>query len=49
MKFFYIVKPEDTMLSICERFNIDPKKVIERNNIKENYQLKAGDCIEIPT
>ena len=48
MKFFYIVKPNDTLLTICEQFKIEPSKLIEINHL-ENYELKKGDCIEIPS
>ena len=48
MRFMYIVKPNDTLLSISEQFEINTSDLISFNNL-DDYKIKAGDCLEIPS
>ena len=48
MKFLYIVQPNDTVLSIAEKFKVDPAKLIKENNI-EDGKLVKGNMIKIPS
>ena len=47
MKFLYIVQLNDTILSISEKFKIDPKKLIKENNIQDEKLVK-GSMLKIP-
>ena len=48
MKCIYIIQPNDTILSIAEQFEVEPSKLIEMNHL-QNYKIKRGDAIEIPS
>ena len=48
MKFFYIVQLNDTILSISEKFKVNPEKLIKENNIKDGKLVK-GSMIKIPS
>ena len=48
MKFLYIVQPNDTVLSISEKFKVEPNKIIKINNIKDGKLIK-GSMIKIPS
>lgn len=48
MKFLYIVQLNDTILSISEKFKIDPKKLIKENNIQDGKLIK-GSMLKIPS
>ena len=44
-KFFYRVQIDDTILSICQRFNCSMGKVISTNQLKS--EVRAGDVLLI--
>lgn len=48
MKCFYLVKPNDTILSICEKFGVEPNELMKMNHM-QNYNIKRGDFLEIPS
>ena len=48
MKFLYIVQLNDTILSISEKFKVNPEKLIKENNIKDGKLVK-GSMIKIPS
>lgn len=48
MKIFYIVQPNDTVLSIAEKFKVDPGKLINENNIEDGKLIK-GNMLKIPS
>ncbi len=45
----YLVKTGDTILSIAKYYNIPASVIISANNLKEPYNIKEGDVLNIPT
>lgn len=45
----YLVKTGDTILSIAKYYNIPASIIISANNLKEPYNIKEGDVLNIPT
>lgn len=45
----YLVKNGDTILSIAKYYNIPASIIISANNLKEPYNIKEGDILNIPT
>ena len=44
----YIVKPTDNLKTISGKFNIDPRKLMELNNLYYESDLRAGMDIIVP-
>lgn len=44
----YVAKNKDTVDSVAQRFGVSPQTIIDRNNLKPPYTLKAGQTIAIP-
>ena len=44
----YVVKNKDTVDSVAQRFGVSSQTIIDRNNLKPPYALKAGQTIAIP-
>ena len=44
----YIVKPTDNLKTISDKFNIDPRKLMEINNLYYESDLRAGMDLIIP-
>ncbi|MBN9487567.1 MAG: M23 family metallopeptidase [Alphaproteobacteria bacterium] len=44
----YVVKNKDTVDGVAQRFGVSPQTIIDRNNLKPPYALKAGQTIAIP-
>ena len=43
----YIVMERDTVDGVANRFGVSPQSIIERNNLKPPYQLRAGQQLDI--
>ena len=44
----YVAKNKDTVDGVAQRFGVSPQTIIDRNNLKPPYALKAGQTIAIP-
>jgi LysM repeat protein len=44
----YLVKPGDTLISIANKFGLDPKAVASFNHITANTMIRAGKKIKLP-
>ena len=44
----YTVKGKDTLLSIAEKFNLDPKKLVRFNSIKSANEIRMGKVLKLP-
>ncbi len=44
----YVVKNKDTVDGIARRFSVSPQTIIDRNNLKPPYTLRAGQTIAVP-
>ena len=44
----YVVKNKDTVDGVAQRFGVSSQTIIDRNNLKPPYALKAGQTIAIP-
>jgi len=44
----YKVEDGDTLISISRKFNLEPKEVVEFNDIKSNTRISTGKTIKLP-
>lgn len=44
----YIVGPRETLYTIARRFQVSVAQIVERNNLKNNTDIKSGQTIYIP-
>ncbi len=48
ISFIYVVKKGDSLESLCEKFDVNPKLIISVNRLKPPYFIKPGSQIFIP-
>lgn len=44
----YVVKDKDTVESLSQRYGVSSQTIIDRNNLKQPYTLKAGQTLQMP-
>ena len=44
-KFFYRVDKDETLISVCNKFNLPPLKIIKLNNLKK--EIEQGDLLYV--
>jgi len=44
----YVVKDKDTVEGLSQRYGVSSQTIIDRNNLKQPYTLKAGQTLQMP-
>lgn len=44
----YVVKDKDTVESLSQRYGVSTQTIIDRNDLKQPYTLKAGQTLQMP-